>query len=170
MNFLLNPRFIGKKRQQGDETMGKTAQKLGSRPPRQETRASTRPKTVDKWSKRPMRNPSFEGVSAQGEGKMRVRLRLTHPPAAVKSGRVTRVQLRAFERPKDAPLNARECRLREVKVILTPTRTPALLRGYSQSYFFFAFLSRLGVLGVRNFFLGFLAVLAPWRLIFSILR
>jgi hypothetical protein len=47
MNFLLNPRFIGKNRQQGDETMGKTAQKLGSCPSWQETRASTRPKLVD---------------------------------------------------------------------------------------------------------------------------
>jgi hypothetical protein len=47
MNFLLNPLFIGKNRQQGDEKTGKTAHKLGNCPSRQDTRASTRLAVVD---------------------------------------------------------------------------------------------------------------------------
>jgi hypothetical protein len=76
----------------------------------------------------------------------------------------------AFERPKGSPLTARECRFSEGKVTLTPARTPAMLGGFSRFHFLFAFRSRLDALAIRNFFLGFLAALACWRLTFSILR
>lgn len=69
MNFLLNPRFIGKKRRQGDETMGKPAKKLGSRPSRQKRRASSGSALVDNWPTGPMKRASGHG-RRRGRGEL----------------------------------------------------------------------------------------------------
>jgi hypothetical protein len=48
MTFLLNARFYWKNVRQGDEKSGKSAQKLSKDPLRQEIRASTGCRAVDK--------------------------------------------------------------------------------------------------------------------------
>jgi hypothetical protein len=52
MKFFLNARFYWKNTKQGDETLGKTDQKLGNYPPRQETRAPAGDRAVDNHAKR----------------------------------------------------------------------------------------------------------------------
>ena len=102
--------------------------------------------------------------------KIEAQRRCTHPLVAIQARAVTRVLSRALERMTDASLNTRKRRPSEGKFRLTPTRTPAILSGYSRFHFFFALLWRLGVLAVRNFVLIFFAPFAPLRPTFSIAR
>ena len=147
MNFLLNPRFIGKKRQQGDETMGKPANKLGSFPSWQERRASSSPALVDNYLICPLRR-AFRGSGREGTAGVR---RHRGPScAAANSGRLTRVRLRAPERTVDASIITRERDLSEGKHPLPPSRAPAILGEDSRFHLFFAFLWRLGVPSTRS--------------------
>jgi hypothetical protein len=106
MKFFLNARFYWKNIRQDDETMGKTAQNLGSCSSWQEIRAFGRQKAVDNHAKRPLKRAFLEMREVENDAR-----RHTHPLPAIQPRPVARVFLRALERRRDAPLNARECRL-----------------------------------------------------------